>query len=94
MRRHLGDDGALRRADIGDDRARLQMGGNFGSDCTRSADRHRDDDEIGAAHCIGSRQRIAVTKAKLFGTRKRRFAAGRNHQGPGELLLADFPGNR
>ena len=48
MRGHVANDGAFHRADIGEDAARLKMRADLGGDRTAGADRHAQDDEIGA----------------------------------------------
>ena len=48
MRRHVAQHRALDRADIGDDRAGLEMRPDLGRDRAAGADRNADDDEIGA----------------------------------------------
>ncbi len=47
VRRHVPSHGALDRADIGNDRARLQMARDLLRDCAAGADRDAKDDEIG-----------------------------------------------
>ena len=48
MRGHVAHDRALDRADIGNDRAGLEMGRDLLGDLAAGADRRADDDEIGA----------------------------------------------
>ena len=47
MRRHVADDRALDRADVGDDRARLEMRRDLLRDRAAGADRDAEDDEVG-----------------------------------------------
>ena len=47
MRRHVAHHRALDRADVGDDRARLEMGRDLLRDRAAGADRDAEDDEIG-----------------------------------------------
>ena len=56
MRRHVPHHGALDRADVGDDRARLQMRRDLLRDRAAGADRNAEDDEIG----VPDRLRIAL----------------------------------
>ncbi len=56
MRRHVAQHRALDRADVGNRRAAEKMRADLGGDLAAGADRHADDDEIGA----GDRGGIAV----------------------------------
>ena len=47
MRRHVLDDGGLDRADVGDDRARLEMRRDLGRDRAAGADGNAEDHEVG-----------------------------------------------
>src|SRR3954466_16046623 len=46
IRRHLAYDGALDRADVGDDGARLEMRSNLGRDLAAGTDGDAEDDEV------------------------------------------------
>ena len=53
MRRHVPHHRALDRADIGDDRARLEMRRDLLRDRAAGADRDAEDDEVGVLHGFG-----------------------------------------
>lgn len=50
VRRHIPDDGALDRADVGDDRAGFEMRGDLLRHRAAGADGNAEDDEIGVLH--------------------------------------------
>ena len=53
MRRHVPDDRALDRADVGDDRARREMSADLLGDRTAGADGNAEDDEVGVLDRFG-----------------------------------------
>ena len=53
MRRHVPDDRALDRADVGDDRARRKMSADLLGDRTAGADGNAEDDEVGVLDRFG-----------------------------------------
>ncbi len=66
MRRHVPDHRALDRADVGDDRARLEVGSDFLRDRAAGADRDAEDDEIGAVGRFRIGRHDAVDDAEFF----------------------------
>ena len=63
--RHVAQDRAFDRADVGHNRAPRKMRGDFRSDCATSADRNCDNDEV----CAFRRRRVGfdhlISKAEL-----------------------------
>ena len=76
VRRHVAHHRALDRADVGDDGARLQMRADLPGDGAAGADRHADDDEIGALDRGGIALDDLIGKAEL-GHAARRVVAER-----------------
>ena len=71
VRSHLAHHRALHRADIGDDRAALQVRADLGGDRAAGADRNADDDEVGVLHGFGVGLDDPVDEAELDHARTR-----------------------
>ena len=66
MRRHVPDHRALDRADVGDDRARLEMSGDFLRHRAAGADRDAEDHEVGVLDRLGIGLDHAVDDAEFL----------------------------
>jgi hypothetical protein len=85
MRAHVAHDRAFDRADIGNDGAFLELRGNLFGDLAAGADRHADNDEIGA------RNGGAIGLDHLIGEAEFGDAPPRRRRPRGRDDLADRP---
>ena len=75
VRRHVANDRAFDRADVGDDGAGLEMRADLGRDRAAGADRDADDHEVGVLRRFGVGGDDLVGEAELDHALARRFRA-------------------
>ena len=85
--RHGLDHRGLHRADIGEDRALLQMIGDLSCDRAAGPHRHAKDDVVGVAHGVGRHLRDLVAETDFARPRPHRFAAIIDDDAAGEIEL-------